>query len=134
MALSVENINFLDEGKVAVKGHINPSTNVYQIFDLQTGKVLEEYYGYGFTYTDGIVYYVQAPQHFGDTTGYNRILSSDGRLIYESEAQALISPDLKVSDDVVTFYEKNSVVDEWNENICSVASMLRTSEDIYYYN
>lgn len=133
-AVSVENIRFISEDKAGVEGHINPSTNVFQIFALQTGELLEQYYGYGFTYADGVLYYIQAPQHFSEITGHNRILTSEGNLLYESDEGIIISDSLEIKDNSVIFYEKGLEDTEWRENACNTADRVRASDDIYYYN
>lgn len=134
LALSLEDIKFIDENTVGIEGHVNPSTNVYQIFDLQTGKVLQEYYGYGFTYSGDTLYYVQAPQHFSGIKGYNRILTSDGNMLYESAENVTIASNLEIREGSIVFYEKDNQLNVQTMKSHSTTNIIKTKNNINYYD
>lgn len=134
-SLSLVDVTFIDETHVGIESHINPSTNVYEIFDLNTGLVTDTYYGYGFTHYNDTVYYIQAPQHFSGVRGNNRILTSDGQLIYESDAGVTIDANLTVKNGGVYFAEINNEMngkEMRTVNLSENVSKTR-SGSIYYY-
>lgn len=132
LAKSVEEVRFPAEDQAVVISHINPSLNLYQIFDLETGEPVEEYWGCGFVSDGDILYYVQAPQHFSGLRGSNRILTSAGDLLYESGENAMISSELTIAGDTITFYEKDLLAGETVQRSCSASAALRTGDVSYY--
>lgn len=134
-ALDVVDVTFIDETHIGIESHINPSTNVYEIFDLNTETVDEVYYGYGFTHYDDIIYYVQAPQHFSGISGYNRIITSTGNLVYESPADVTINDDLSVRNASIYFTESDSQSGEKEMQSIGLSNFIPQSVNgnIYYY-
>lgn len=77
-------IEWIDETRIGLAGHVNPSTSSYLLFDAKNGKWLQEYYGGGFTWADGEFYYYETQPHFSETRGKDRLLNGRGEVLYES--------------------------------------------------
>ena len=133
VAKSVNDVSFIDACRVGVLSHVNPSTDGYFIWDLESGLLTECYYGYGFTTSGDTIYYIQAPQHFSGMLGFNRILTNRGELLYESDENVIILPSLTISGNEIGFSERNILTDQTNENICSTLSAIRTDGNAGYY-
>lgn len=133
-ALDLLDVTFIDETHVGIESHINPSTNIYEVFDLTTGAVVAEYYGYGFTHYGDIIYYVQAPQHFSGVRGNNRIITSTGTLIYESDADTTIDADIVVKDGIIYFTESDCENSEKEMQSIGIDHVLQARNgNVYYY-
>ena len=134
-ALNLIDVTFINDSLIGIESYINPSTNVYEIFDLNTGTVVDVYYGHGFTHYGDTIYYIQSPQHFSGIRGKNRILTSTGILVYESDADVTISATLDIKNDNIYFMENNSANGEKemrNIKICNNI-MQPKGEEVYYY-
>lgn len=133
---NIENVSFLNDDLIAIEGHVNPNLNTYDVFDIETMEPIKTFYGYGFTVVNNTLYYVQAPQHFSGVRGYNRILSSDGFLIYKSAENVIIS-DINVVGNTISFKEISIVEGFESVKQCScnpsIASITSAKGDIYYY-
>lgn len=107
--LGLYNVEFLNNNKIAVTGNINPSLQAYEIFDINTGELIESFYGYGFTNSDdGSLYYVVPQPHFHDgDKGYNKIVNDKGDILYESESSMVIRSNMSVKNDNLYFEEIN---------------------------
>lgn len=128
-ALSVDDMN-INSDILAVTGHINPSLQIYQRFDIPNQKLLSEYYGYGFIETEYGLFYVQAPQHFSGESGHCRILNEDGRVLYESPDNVTIR-DLRVSGDSLFFDELDLDTGNMSEKNISVFASDHTLFSYY---
>lgn len=128
-ALSVDDMN-INSDILAVTGHINPSLQIYQRFDIPNQKLLSEYYGYGFIETEYGLFYVQAPQHFSGKSGHCRILNEDGRVLYESPDNVTIR-DLRVSGDSLFFDELDLDTGNMSEKNISVFASDHTLFSYY---
>jgi len=132
-ASSLLDIKFINQHTVGIEGHINPSTNVYQLFDLNTGEVLQQFYGCGFVHYGDIIYYVQAPPHFGGIKGYNRILTSKGELLYESAENVIIDSDLEIKGDSLSFTERENGTDNPVLKTIKIGEVLHHEGSVSYY-
>ncbi len=130
----IYDIDFIGVDRVGVLGHINPDTDAYLIFDTTTGKLMEEYYGYGFTTKGETIYYVQAPQHFNGISGHRRILSSNGVLLYESSENSSILANIEVIGDEIRFYERDLSTGELSSHVCNVSSAMYSVGNASYYD
>lgn len=128
-ALRVDDMS-INNDILAVTGHINPSLQIYQRFDIPNQKLLSEYYGYGFIATEYGLFYVQAPQHFSGESGHCRILNEDGRVLYESPDNVTIR-DLRVSGDSLFFDELDLDTGNMSEKNISVFASDHTLFSYY---
>ena len=128
-ALSVDDMS-INSDILAVTGHINPSLQIYQRFDIPNQKLLSEYYGYGFIETEYGLFYVQAPQHFSGESGHCRILNEDGRVLYESPNNVTIRG-LRVSGDSLFFDELDLDTGNMSEKNISVFASDHTLSSYY---
>lgn len=82
---SLSDFRWMDEERVVLEGHINPSLNAYIIYDLERGSC-EEYYGLFFTWDSSCetLYYVQTAPHFAAESIPERILDQNGTVYYET--------------------------------------------------
>lgn len=129
--LSVDELKLTDHSVVAI-GQINPSLQIYQEFDLQTGDILQEYYGYGFAETPEGVFYIQAPQHFSGVSGRCRILNASGDVLYESDDDVLIRGSLVYKNGTLVFTEYNINSSEYIERTVSTSNRFSLSTGYYY--
>jgi 3D (Asp-Asp-Asp) domain-containing protein len=116
---SVKRMKFLPDNRLEVISKINPTWESCEIFDIDTGDLVEIYYGCGFTrFEDGRMIYVVPKPHFGPgDRGNNKIVDQDGNILYESEAGVMIRGKLSLVDDCLNFEEidvnsLNSTADE----------------------
>jgi hypothetical protein len=120
-AKNIKRIEFLPGNQVEVVCGINPSWESCEIFDIDTGDLIEEYYGCGFTrLEDGQMIYVVPKPHFGPgDRGNNKIVDQSGNILYESEAGMMIQGKLSVVDGCLSFEEidVNSLSSTANEPI-----------------
>ena len=129
---SVESVSFPQEDRAVVISHVNPSLELYQVYDLETEDAVEEYWGCGFLLYEDVLYYVQAPQHFSGVRGNDRILTSHGDLLYESGENVTIDAELSIDGDTVTFYERDLASGETVCKTCSASGALRSGDVSYY--
>jgi len=105
-ARSVENLS-IEGSRLTVVSHSNPSLQVYQRFDLDSGTLLAEHYGYGFAETSTGLLFVQAQPHFSGDRGSCRIVGADGQVYYTSPQDAMILEGLEVSEGALVFRERH---------------------------
>lgn len=115
--LSLENIVFTSELKlewfnynyVAFTGHINPSLDVYVVFNSNSGERVCKYYGIGFIRDKSNLhtYYTLPQPHFCDLLGKYKIYE-DNTIIYESGNNVIIlgGPAINDEDNKFVFFEK----------------------------
>lgn len=132
LAKSVESVSFPQEDRAVVVSHVNPSLELYQLFDLENGEALEEYWGCGFLLYEDVLYYVQSPQQFSGVRGQDRILTSNGDLLYESGENRMIDAELSIDGGILTFYERDLEAGETVQRTCSVTDVLRSGDVSYY--
>ena len=74
------NLEWLGNNKIAVTGHVNPSTNECFIFDAKTGKELNRYAGYAFTPLpdeSGVIYAENIPHGFGHLAYHSLMINEE---------------------------------------------------------
>jgi hypothetical protein len=102
---SVLNLTWIDDSRVALLGHLNPSSNVYVILNSKTLSIDGSYYGLGFTWNKSKdrLYYVATSPHFSGEQGGDKIVDNDGYVYYEADKNTMISDQaLSVSEDEKT--------------------------------
>lgn len=131
--LSVDNIQ-LNEDTLVTIGNVNPSLQLYQIFDINTGELLHQYCGYGFIGVGDDVLYVQAPRHFSKNSGKVRILCSSGDMLYESGENRIVRGDLKLDGNILTFEEVDSTTGEIFIKTIDITKPLTREKSMSYYS
>lgn len=115
----VMSVEWLNNLKVGVKVHINPSLDSYSIYDIASGKVLGSYFGYDFKFNNdkSKILYIQEPPHNSTISGEYTVMLNDAS-IYKTDAKTQISSSLYTVNDFkrIAFYESNSK-DETKSNI-----------------
>lgn len=109
--LSVDDIQ-LNEDTLVTVGNVNPSLQLYQVFDINTGELLHQYCGYGFIKNGDDIFYVQAPCHFSENNGHARILCSNGDMLYESGENRTVRGNLNLDGNILTFEEMDNTTGE----------------------
>lgn len=131
LALSVDDMT-LSGDKLIVIGHINPSLDVYQKFDISTKELVAEYYGYNFIEDGEKLFFVQAPQHFAGISGHNRIVDNNGNTFFES-GDAVMITNMSLNGSVLSFDEVDINSGEIeNRSIDVSCTTVQTLENGYY--
>lgn len=133
LASAVTNVESMsiEDNKLVTVGHVNPSTQVYQEFNIDTQELIKQYCGYGFIDTDKGLFYVEAPQQFSEIIGLNRIMDGYGNVLYESEENVCIREDLELNGTTLSFMEYN--MESGETNIKTVGIMERLDSVRSYY-
>jgi hypothetical protein len=115
--LSLENISYtcglkiewINNNIIAFTGHVNPSLDVYVVFNSDSGKRILEYYGIGFKRDKSNLhtYYTLPQPHFSDTLGNDKIYE-DNNIIYESDKSTNIlgGPAINEEGNKFVFFER----------------------------
>lgn len=84
---SVCDFYWIGEDRVVLEGHVNPSLNVYIVYDLKEND-FKEYNGLFFTWNhdNSKLFYVQPAPHFGAEAVPEKIIDQDGTVYYETWA------------------------------------------------
>lgn len=112
----------LSGNHLIVIGHVNPSMQIYQRFDSETGEEEQTLYGYGFTDADHKLIFVQSPQHFSGVSGHDRLVDSEGSVYYESPENVVILSDLSFDGKHILFGERNVVTNEETPNTVDISA------------
>lgn len=131
--LSVDDIQ-LNEDTLVTVGNVNPSLQLYQVFDINTGELLHQYCGYGFIEAGDDVLYVQAPRHFSENNGKVRILCSSGDMLYESGENRIVRGELKLDGNILTFEEMDSTTGEIFIKTIDITKPLAREKSMSYYS
>lgn len=117
LTTSIESVQWIDNDKIAVIEHINPSLSYLCIYDIQENKVLEEKYGSDFTWNNDDyenMIYVKHTPHFAGNVEEEEILNFDDEVLYTTDLSTNIDS-IAVSPDNKSVYwfandrkEKNS--------------------------
>ncbi len=104
---NIENTEWLDNTRYAVRGHVNPSLEVYILIDTQKREIISKYYGIGFVWNknkDRLYYIEVSPNYPGQAL--SKIINNEGHVYFEVQPGELILDQLAVSDDeqIFTFY------------------------------
>jgi len=133
LILSVEELR-LDGDRLIAIGNVNPSLQVYQEFDIKTQELIHEYYGYGFVTAGEDIIFVQAPQHFSEISGHDRVVNSNGCMLYESGEDEIIRGNLKIEENMLTFEEENLITGEITERTLDVNGPVAAKNFVSYYD
>lgn len=111
---TVLSIEWLNDDMIAFKGHVNPSLDVYIVFNPETGERLRENDGVGFTWDTELshVYYSLPQPHFSNVRGKDKIIEDAETEIYESDADAIIMGGPALSDTGKMFFFERNINDE----------------------
>lgn len=110
-ANSLDDIIFINENKIGITGHINPSLLSHEIFDIDTGELINSFYGLGFIYDEKHeLYYIVPQPHWAgiDDRGGNLIMNELGDVLYETEPNVMIYGDLWIESGCIYFNEKSA--------------------------
>jgi hypothetical protein len=98
-------VEWLDNGRVAVTNHVNPSLNTYNVLDVKTGEVTF-YYGLSFIWDTAMenLYYVKARPHFG-LGGTDKIMrNADEEILFDAGEGVRLTSGLGINADGSEFY------------------------------
>lgn len=86
LSTGIMSLEWLDDTKVAVFSHVNPSVGCLDIYDVVKKEVLFEEYCSEYSWTDGIesLVYVEPAPHLGRQIGNESLLNYEGEILYES--------------------------------------------------
>lgn len=132
LALSVDEMSLSDDNLIVI-GHINPSLDVYQKFDVSTKELVEEYYGYDFIEDGERIFFVQAPQHFSGLSGHNRIMDSNGNMFYES-GDGVIIGNTHLDGTILSFDEMDISTNEVRRQSIDISIAPVLTPEIGYYD
>ena len=109
----ISDVNFI-RNRIAVRGHVNPSLEILGIFSLETGEMIIQKHGYGFTFADNNeLYYVKAGSpHFSGLYGNDKIMNENDDILYESEVNITILAELVITEDSIEFHERDEATSE----------------------
>ncbi len=101
---NIENTEWLDNTRYAVRGHVNPSLEVYILIDTQKREIIGKYYGIGFAWNKNKdrLYYIEASPHYSGQA-LSKIIDNEGHIYFEAQQGESILDKLAVSDDEQTF-------------------------------
>ena len=101
---NIENTEWLDNTRYAVRGHVNPSLEIYILIDTQKREIIGKYYGIGFAWNknrDELYYIETSPPYSGQVL--SKIINNEGHIYFEAQQGESILDKLAVSDDEQTF-------------------------------
>ncbi len=108
---SVRDFYWIGEDRVVLEGHVNPSLNVYIVYDLKEND-FREYNGLFFTWNHdhSKLFYVQPSPHFGAEPVPEKIVDQDGTVYYETGKGEYFVNDLilDATDQYIGFYVKTT--------------------------
>ena len=122
----------LSDNLLTTIGNVNPSMQIYQKFDIETGALINTLYGYGFIDMDDKIAFVQAPQHFSGVVGFNKIVDSEGNVYYESPENVVILSDLSYNDGRFVFTEMDVLSNEIERKNIDINVGLNVERELYY--
>lgn len=103
---AIENVKWIDDEKLAVIQHINPSLSHLSIYDIQSEKVIEEKYGSDFTWDDGkyedMIYVKHSPHFAGQDE--EEICDYEDNTLYKANLGKTISSIAKSSNSKEVFW------------------------------
>ena len=97
--------SWIDNTRVALLGHVNPSLNRYIVVDAYKKEVIKEYNGLGFTWNKNKnkLYYVVPKPHFAVGEAIEQIVDSDGHVYYETKRNETLTDTLAISQNEQNF-------------------------------
>ena len=91
---SVEKLYWLDQNRLVIIAHINPSLQCFMVYDLKTKQLENEKYGIGFTWKDNdistLIYIVPKP-HFSKNGNLEMIKDYQDKILYQAPKGMTIS-------------------------------------------
>ena len=127
---------WIDEERVILEGHVNPSLNVCIVYNLKENS-FDEYYGVFFTWNDDYskLYFVETSPHFGSEPVPEKIIDQEGTIYYETnKGEYLINHlVLDATNEYMGFYVK-TIEEGKNFGIlnCETMAVLYEEKDIHY--
>lgn len=127
---------WIDEERVILEGHVNPSLNVCIVYNLKENS-FDEYYGVFFTWNDDYskLYFVETSPHFGSEPAPEKIIDQEGTIYYETnKGEYLINHlVLDATNEYMGFYVK-TIEEGKNFGIlnCETMAVLYEEKDIHY--
>lgn len=105
------NVQWVSDKQVAITGHRNPSLNTYEVYDINSLKLANKYYGIGFTWNKlktHLYYTIPAPHFTSGDRGKNKIVNELGDILYESASDTIIlgGPSFSDTEGKVAFFER----------------------------
>lgn len=102
---SIEDFNWIDNHRVAITGHINPSLEVYAVVDAEKNCIDGQYYGIGFNWNKHKtkLYFIETSPYFSPDRVSDKIVDNDGSIYYETQTGKSLTDQLSLADDEKTF-------------------------------
>lgn len=96
---------WIDNTRIALLEHVNPSLEKYVVVDSFKKEVIEEYYGIGFVWNKNNtkLYYAKPNPHFGVGESSEHLVDSDGNILYETEKNETLRSHIVVSENEQSF-------------------------------
>lgn len=127
---------WIDEERVILEGHVNPSLNVCIVYNLKENS-FDEYYGVFFIWNDDYskLYFVEPSPHFGSEPIPEKIIDQEGTIYYETnKGEYLINHlILDATNKYMGFYVR-TIEEGKNFGIlnCETMAVLYEEKDIHY--
>ncbi len=140
----IMHIEWLSNSKAGVLLHINPGLENYLTYDINTGKIIDSFYGYSFIYDKSMTHilYILAPPHFSSEKGSYTVMLDQASL-YKTDGKTALDNSLYPSASFkrIAFFEysaedktkskivilsiennkvKSKVKITWNKSICEL--------------
>ena len=127
---------WIDEERIVLEGHINPSLNVYIVYSLRENS-FKEYYGLSFTWDNDYnkLYFIKTSPHWGSEPVPEKIIDEDENIYYEtSKGEYLVNTlILDSTNEYLGFYVKTK---EEKKNFgilnCKTMTVLYEEKDVNY--
>ncbi len=108
-------LEWLNNNRIGVISHINPSLEEYDIIDATSGIQTEQHFGVGFSWLGDRLYFNKPRPHFADgDKGKNKIMDDKGGILYESPDNVMIigGPNFDEQGKSVAFFEYDTLNEE----------------------
>lgn len=111
----------------AIRGHINPSLEVYVVVDAVNGELIGKYHGVGFTWNKNrdTLYYVVNSPYFSTDRAKDKIVDNKGNIYYEADLNTTLTDKMIISEDEQTFA---FFVNDLNERKLYIAEMNKNKK------
>lgn len=108
---NIENTEWLDNTRYAIRGHVNPSLGVHILINIEEKKITGKYYGIGFSWNKNKdrLYYIEASPYYGEQV-LSKVMDNEGHIYFEAQQGESILEKLAVSadDQILAFFIDDS--------------------------
>jgi len=102
---SILRFDWIGNKYIGLWGHMNPSQDVYILVDPYEKKVVNNFYGLGFTwnYEKTELFFITKGPHYGEKSSSDKIVDDDGNIYYEAENGESLLDKFSVSENGENF-------------------------------